>query len=300
MKPLVAGSSPVNLPKNNMTASKLLKLNIKNEPKGGVTMARLSKAVDIIRGYDWMLNNPDTELVADEAVRQVNEEGLLRLSVFVCPKFNTDALQTNKPEDYMPERIAVDLFEPRIPKIVQLRDELRKAGVQTELNALIGDNDAEAYIFPFCPWIRFDGEIMKKRKREYVRNFERRLQKTVGKGCVVWSLGDLGVVPDAMEPSINQEQLEKERKFFFWLYSSEGPYKGKLSFPPSDIDRMIRLKFKLYGSQGKFLEELGGILLQTEGPGVWLVRTKMLRCTGSPAIPTIYPWIREEELSSLE
>lgn len=300
MKPLVAGSSPVNLPKNNMNTGKLLKINIKNEPRGGVTMARLSKAVDIIRGYDWMLNNPDTELIADEVIRQVNEEGLLRLNVFVCPKFNTEALQTDKPEDYMPERIAVDLFEPRIPKIVQLRDELRKAGLQTEVNALIGDNDAETYIFPFCPWIRIDDEIMRKRRREYVRNFERRLQKTVGKGSVVWSLGDMNVLPDAIEPAINQEQLKKECSFFAWLYSLEGPYKGRLSFSPADIDRMIRLKFKLYGSQGKFLKELGGILLQTEGPGVWLERTKMLRCTGSPAIPTIYPWIREEELISLE
>ena len=58
---------------------------------------------------------------------------------------------------------------------------------------------------------------------------------------------------------------------------------------------MVYSKYKLYGAQGKFLEELGGILLQTEGPGVWLERTEMLKCTGSSSIPAIYPWIRAEE-----
>ena len=67
-------------------------------------------------------------------------------------------------------------------------------------------------------------------------------------------------------------------------FSSNGPYEGILNFSKEDLINMVYSKYKLYGAQGKFLEELGGILLQTEGPGVWLERTEMLKCTGSSSI----------------
>lgn len=301
MKPLVAGSSPVDLPKNMNIELIKQKVNKSENLKGGVTMARLNKAVDILRGYDWMLNNPDKVALETEVARQIDAEGLLRLNVFVCPKFNTQALQTDNSEEYMPERVEVnDLFEPRIPRIRQLKSDLQKAGVMTELNVVIGDNDAEVYIFPFCEGLDVRPEVLRKRQLAYLTNFERRVLKTLGKGCVVWSLADMDVTPDEKEPVISPMQMEKERKFFGWLFSGEGPYKGKLTFTAGTIAEMVQLKYRLYGSQGRFLAELGGVLLQTEGPGVWLERTQMLRCTGSSAIPAIYPWIREEELADME
>jgi len=110
----------------------------------------------------------------------------------------------------------------------------------------------------------------------------------------------MNVIPDEKDPIISKMQMVKERKFFDRLFSPEGPYKGNLTFSSEIIDEMVRLKYRLYGSQGKFLEELGGVLLQTEGPGVWLERTQMLRCTGSTAVPAIYPWIRKEELANMK
>lgn len=301
MKPLVAGSSPVDLPKHMNKELIMQKLNKSANLKGGVTMARLNKAVDILRGYDWMLNNPDNVALETEVARQIDAEGLLRLNVFVCPKFNTQALQTDNAEEYMPERVEVnDLFEPRIPRIRQLRTDLQKIGVMTELNVIIGDNDAEVYIFPFCEGLDIRPVVLRKRQLAYLTNFERRVLRIIGKGCVVWSLADMEVLPCEDEPVISSEQMEKERKFFVWLFSTEGPYKGNLFFSAEIIDAMVRLKYRLYGSQGSFLAELGGVLLQTEGPGVWLERTQMLRCTGSLAIPAIYPWIREEELAAMD
>ena len=275
--------------------------NKRKNLKGGVTMNRLNKAVDVLRGCDWMLNNPDDTFLENEVKRQVSEEGLLRLNVFVCPKFNTQALQTDSPVEYMPEKVEItDLFEPRISRIKQLIKDLQKVGIMTEPNVIIGDNDAEVYIFPFCEGLNISPEDLRKRQLVYLTNFERRVLKTIGKGCVVWSLADMDVVPDETDPVISEIQMEKECKFFDWLFSPEGPYKGNLTFSSEVIDEMVRLKYRLYGSQGRFLEELGGVLLQTEGPGVWLERTQMLRCTGSVAIPAIYPWIRKEELAKMK
>lgn len=90
--------------------------------------------------------------------------------------------------------------------------------------------------------------------------------------------------------------MKKEIIFLKWLFSDNGPYLGKLNFSEEILTKMVRIKYKLYGTQGKFIEILGGVLLQTEGPGVWIERTNMLRCTGSNAIPTIYPWIRNDEI----
>jgi hypothetical protein len=269
--------------------------------KGGVTVSRINKAVDIVRGYDWMLNNPDTSYLSEEVARQITTEGFLRLSVFVCPKFDINALFTDTPEVYMPERVTSnDLFEPRIPRILQIRKDLLKVGIITELNVLIGDNDAEMYIFPYCQNLQIHSDVYKKRQLIYAQNFERRVTQVLGQRCIIWSLSDMGIVLDDLEPSITPTQQSKEMRFFKWLFSQEGPYDGKLIFTDNIAEEMIRLKYRLYGSQGKFLKELGGVLLQTEGPGVWLERTEMLRCTGSTAIPAIYPWIREEELKNME
>ena len=52
-------------------------------------------------------------------------------------------------------------------------------------------------------------------------------------------------------------------------------------------------KFQEYGKQGIIVEGMNLVLLQTETP--WLLRTQMLQSTGA-YFPTIYPWVRSEEL----
>ena len=191
------------------------------------------------------------------------------------------------------------LFEDRVAKVTALRKDLLRSGLLTELNLILGDNDAEEYIFPFMNSIDVHRNQYRERQSMYRRAFEERCRDLFGKNCVVRPLAELAVTKDQSKPNIYSEALSKELKFFDWLFSVDGPYKGKINFSRNTLVQMAIQKYQLYGAQGKFLEMLGGILLQTEGPGVWLERTQMLRCTGSPAIPAIYPWIRQEEIADL-
>ncbi len=259
-------------------------------------MFRISKAVEILRKYDRLSNNPDNTRIKKMIVSQLEENGLLKLCIFACPKFDTKALFSKNPEEYMPTKATADLFEPRVTKILSLRKDLMKIGLLTEINVVIGDNDAEEYIFPFMDSFGLNAELFERRKRQYCSSFERRCEKLFGdSNFVVWSLSEYDVSKDNIEPLISRGALQKEIKFFEKLFSVDGPYCGLLNFSREILVEMAKKKYMLYGAQGRFLKVLGGILLQTEGPGVWIERTDMLRCTGSSAIPVIYPWIRKEE-----
>ena len=270
---------------------------IKNKKKE-VKMFDIKNVIEILKKYDKMFNNPDIVNIEKNITNELQKTGLLRLCIFICPKFNPKALLSSSPENYMP--IQVDgsgLFEPRIAKILSLKKNLMKVGLPTEINLIIGDNDAEEYIFPFIKSFSLNRSLYKERQLQYKRAFEEKYEDLFGGNgkCFVWSFADLDVFSDKIDPKISKKAIEKEIKFFEWLFSSNGPYKGILNFSKEDLINMVYSKYKLYGAQGKFLEELGGILLQTEGPGVWLERTEMLKCTGSSSIPAIYPWIRVEE-----
>ncbi len=268
--------------------------------EGGVQVSdtQTQKALQVLRDFDRMLENPDAEALEAEVERLLTTRGLLSFVVFVCPRFNPDALQSTNPEEYIPtDANKVDLFEPRVRKIQELRERLLKAGVVSTLDIVIGDNDAENYILPFLP-ITVNMKIWRERQRLYAQSFEKRLEETFGGLYTVWSLGDLDISLNQSDPKpvVERGDMTKELRFFQWLFSKEGPYKGTLVFDQTTLEKMVQLKFQLYGNQGTFLEELEGILLQTEGPGLWLQRTRMFRCTGAKAVPAIYPWIRKEEL----
>ncbi len=266
-----------------------------------VTVLNLPKVLEILGRYDRLPNNPDTSSIEPAILAQIEKEGKLRLCVFVCPKFNPKALVSSEPEKYMPVEVGTfGLFEDRITKIILLKNELMQAGLATEINLVLGDNDAEEYIFPFIEGFTLDPQCYRQRQSTYRGAFEERCKSLFGvKGCVVWSLAEFGVVMENDLPNISQESLKKELGFFSWLFSGAGPYRGEFSFSETVIAEMVMRKYRLYGAQGKFLEMLGGILLQTEGPGVWLERTQMLRCTGARAIPAIYPWIRKGETNQV-
>jgi hypothetical protein len=260
-------------------------------------MLNTEKFLRIFDRYDRLANNPDRPFLEKTIITQLKECGLLRLCVFICPKFDPGALFSSRPENYMPtEANTLGLFEDRVAKVLFLKQELMRAGLPTEVNLVLGDNDAEEYIFPFIDSLDIDYCEYRKRQATYRVAFDEKCRKLFGNNCVTWSLAELGVVADKTKPTIPSNNLNKELRFFGWLFSINGPYRGKLIFPLEVLTEMAVRKYGLYGAQGKFLEALGGILLQTEGPGVWLERTEMLRCTGSPAIPVIYPWIRKEEL----
>lgn len=252
---------------------------------------------DVINSMDRMRNNPDASWIS-EIVNTASKVGFLDLSVFVCPKFNTTALCSKQPEDYMPTTAndQDDLFFQRIPKLKLVLADLKKTVVSPKLHILIGDNDAEVYIFPFMQGFSFYLEKFNERRIKHLKSFTERAKSLFGDDAEVQSLGLNNVVPDQDEAKVVEEELRSEVVFFGWLFGDNGPYKGNLKFDQSTLEKMARLKFALYGAQGKFLQNIGGILLQTEGPKIWLQRTRMLRCTGAKAMPAIYPWIRKEEM----
>lgn len=263
-------------------------------------MFQMDKAIEALKRYDRLPNNPDFSRIEKTISDQLQKDGLLRLCVFVCPKFNPKALLSTMPENYMPVEAGPDLFEPRIQKIQSLRNDLMKARLPTEIDLIIGDNDAEEYIFPFMESLVLNKDLYRQRRSAYQVSFEQRCQKLFGgnAGLVIWSLAECSVSLDKTEAIISENAIQKELSFFRWLFSNDGPYRGMLNFSEEILIKMVRMKYALYGAQGKFLEVLGGILLQTEGPGVWLERTSMLKSTGSQAIPAIYPWIRKGEKMS--
>lgn len=263
--------------------------------KEEIEMFQLEKALDVLTKYDRMRDNPDRQKLEKIVIKQIETDGFLRLCIFTCPKFNTKALLSPSPENYMPIESGPDLFEPRIAKILSLKKDLMRTGLPTEINLIIGDNDAEEYIFPFIESVTLNSELYRQRQSSYRISFEQRCKKIFGRGYIVWSLAESNIKTDAVPAIITPMELKKELQFFQWLFSKEGPYCGSLSFTAETLCKMVNIKYGLYGAQGKFLEVLGGILLQTEGPGIWLERTSMLKSTGSIAVPTIYPWIRKDE-----
>lgn len=251
---------------------------------------------DVLKSIDRMPNNPDSTWI-EEIVATAGKTGKLDLDVFVCPKFNTAALFSKKAEEYMPTTAddPNDLFFQRIPKLKLVLADLKKTGVTPRLHIFIGDNDAEVYIFPFMKELNVDLKKLNERRSEYFKSFTERADTLFGEDATVQSLGLNDIVPGSTEAAVVEDELRAEVTFFGWLFGETGPYKGNLKFDQETLEKMVRLKFALYGAQGKFLQDQGGILLQTEGPGVWLQRTRMLRCTGAKAVPAIYPWIRKEE-----
>lgn len=284
------------LVKVQVLLQKLKSLQPQDEEKEAPVL-NLPKVLEILGRYDRMLSNPDTPNIRQAIVNQLGQEGKLRLCVFVCPKFNPKALVSSEPGNYMPVDVATfGLFEDRIAKIISLKNDLMQVGLPSEVNLILGDNDAEEYIFPFIDSLGLDAVKYRQRQSDYRLAFEEKCRTLFGNNATaVWSLAEFGVIMDDNMPKISPESLKKELTFFNWLFSKEGPYRGELSFSEVVLAEMVTRKYRLYGAQGKFLEMLGGVLLQTEGPGVWLERTQMLRCTGARAIPAIYPWIRREE-----
>lgn len=250
---------------------------------------------NILTNLDRMKNNPDADWVR-EVGKKVLRKKKIPIHVFVCPKFDTSALVSGSLSKYMPITAegVDDLFLQRQRKIKTLLETLRNVGVAPELFIHVGDNDAEEYIFPYMEVRSPKG--YKGRQKKYRASLQRRANRVFsGFDVKVVSLGVEGISRSSKQPGLDSKYIEQEVEFFGWLFGPEGPYKGNLKFSLKALKEMATRKFQLYGAQGKYLQGYGGVLLQTEGPGVWLLRTQMLRSTGAKAIPAIYPWIRRRK-----
>jgi hypothetical protein len=227
---------------------------------------------------------------------QLKEKGYVELSIFVCPSYKPVALLTDKPEEYVWDNVRNnDLFAPRIPKMNDIIEDLRRAGISMKLNVISGDTDPQTYLFPVLSkrGIDIDPEGYSKRVKCYTKSLKEKMEKVWEKPVEVISMAELETDSFCLPVNITTDQIEQEIKFFGWLFSEDGPYKGIFNFSSSEIIEMVKRKFQLYGEQGWIVSKLmGGLVLQTETP--WLLRTQMLKSTGAPVV-AIYPWIRKEE-----
>ena len=277
---------------------------VASNSKGGEkeNMEIVEQVLEVLKNCDRLPSNPDDGFLRKTIEKLVTQEGVVRFFVFVCQKSKYTALSGPRPEEYMPVTAERDdLLQPRVPKILELQEKLRQLGVPMELCFLIGDADFEIFKLPYLEGITIDREVFARRMVRYADSFEARVKKDFGRRCTVFSLSTLGIGPDKRQPSLPSEDLASELEFIRSRYR-EGRYGDPLNFPEKVICEMTDLKLRCYGNQGHLLKDLGpGVLLQTEGgPGRWLLRTTMLRCTGSRAVPAIYPWIRSEELEEME
>lgn len=264
-------------------------------------MEIMEKVYQLLKKYDRWPGNPDDAFLRETVAKSVAEEGRLRFFIFICQKSDYRALTGPNPEEYMPVTAEQDdLFQPRVPKLLELREDLLRLGFPSELCFLIGDEDFEIFKLPYLEGIAIDREIFRRRKEQYAKSFAARVESDFGNCCAVFSLSALGVGPDARPPRLTKEELASELDYVRSRYA-EGRYGEARNFPEEVLAEMTDLKLRCYGWQGYLLEDFGpGVLLQTEGgPARWLLRTKMLRATGAKAVPAIYPWVREEELAEL-
>ena len=258
----------------------------------------VNNVLTTINIFDRLPNNPDMPQLEKNIRKQIEAEGVLTLTVIVCPSYNPTSLLSSNPEEYVCNKIRVpDLFSTRVTKINSLLNQLKDKNIKTKLTVLIGDTDPQNYVLPILEskyQIKINTRAYQGRIKEYCQCYSQLIQKQFPGISEVVSLSDLGSL-EVPESAISQSQLEQETKFLTWLFSETGPYKNMFPLDPNDILQMVKAKFNLYGQQGWIISELtGGIILQTETP--WLLRTQMLQSSGAP-ISAIYPWIRSEELS---
>jgi len=233
----------------------------------------------------------------DSINTQLEETGLLQLSVFICPSYKPSALISNKPENYIREEVKPqDLFSARIPRIKEILWELNKAGVTPRLVLLNGDTDPRDYVLPVLEryGVSLDQEKFSEKISRYSESFRDRVKAEFGTMVELISLSELGDVSFGKQSIFTPEQIQVETQFLEKLFSKSGPYKGQFPLTSKELQWMAETKFETYGKQGWIASELtGGIVLQTETP--WRLRTEMLQSAGAP-IAAIYPWIRKEEL----
>jgi|GEM_PF-4245579 len=271
--------------------------NMNNEREKRTLENLTENASRIIVDYDRLPNNPDLKPLKEVIRKQLSETGKLSFVIFVCPSYNPSALATKQPEKYISINTSDrDLFASRIPKIIKFRDELQKSGFVSEFTLFIGDNDPVEYVLPIISkfGVNLDVNTINNRLKLFAQSFQDRVNNTFGNGFNVISLSNLGEIEYTL-PNISEQQRLTEKEFFKWLFlSDEGPYKNLFPLTNQDFSLMVDKKFTLYGFQGYLVQDLAdGILLQTETP--WVLRTEMLKSTGAK-FPTIYPWIRKEEL----
>lgn len=272
-----------------------------------VTHQLADRVAEVLKEFDRLYDpvsnrdlNPDREFLRKVVREQVGTDYCrLNLVVFVCPDTDQAALTSTNPERFFPDASnRGDLFQPRVRKILDLREQLWRAGVIVVLNFLIGDNGADYYLFPFLKGLKIDRMVYQQRRREYYSDFQRRVEEEFGGLITVISFADLGVGLYEERVNFSAEELEVE------LVKRAGDYEE--TFKAFGVDRraqeeMVRLKRLAYLEQGLLLEAIGGVLLQTELP--WLAKTWLLRSPAGDSrvrsIPAIYPWIRKEELKEM-
>jgi len=263
-------------------------------------MEMVEQVYQLLKSFDRLPNNPDDGFLRETISQLIGEGGRLRLVVTVSPRLDYLALRGNKPEEFFPTGWQPNgFFLPRLPKLKELRATLQNV-VAAEFVYPIGDEDVESYKWPLLEGVNLNKRKLSERRATYRQSIARLIEERVGGPSTVISLSELEIKPEETNIELTPEEFARELGFFTKRFSPTGTY-GEFGVGPKLLRKMVQRKLQTYGAQGRLLEDIGGILLQTEGgPGRWRLETELYRCTGAQAIPAIYPWIRSEELEVMK
>lgn len=286
VEPLVAGSSPVDLPKI-MTNKMFLKLN---GLKGGVSMEQVSA---VLRKFDRLENNPYFP-GAEYLQRVLTEYGYLTLMVFICPKMRGKYLDTSDKELFMPVEEPKDgLVFARLPKLRELISELWKLSIPSKLVFVIGDNGFELYKGPSIG-IYLNKQKMDARRQLYLENLATQLTQVFRQLLEVVSLGLMNVEPVKGGLAIPSDMLAREIAFQNWSFDK---YYGGKKPTEEGVKQLAEAMIRSYAGEGYLVEMADAILIGTEGTNLesWTRRIQMFQ-VGGAKFPVIFPYIRMEEL----
>jgi hypothetical protein len=268
------------------------------------TYSQAARAAIVLKQWNGV-NNSETEvanpaLLIASAVRSLAETGKLSLTFFICPPVDFSALLGQRPEEYFGTDMRGSLLSRQIGRLNKLAAALAAAEVPANINAVIGDTDEDAYIWPVLGKPAALDEMRLDERRLALRDAaqiycERGLSPAAssrltssdfkslitvtGLSRFAASLRADAVFEDVIGGaeqffSVDEVAAEKNRMRELW---KEGDYYTGLRNPSEvELEKIVVRKFAAYAQQGVLLYERdpNSILIQTERPAQ--LRTKML------------------------
>ncbi|MBN8550708.1 MAG: hypothetical protein J0M12_15445 [Deltaproteobacteria bacterium] len=292
------------------------------------TYLRAAKGLIALSEWDQGAGAQDLAALpyALQALRALENDGTLSLTLFVCPPVEFGYLQSQDPELYFRTELSESLLSKQVADLKRLFLSLEQSGIPAKLNVLIGDADEDDYIWPVLgrPG-NLPAEQLQPRKVDLRENVVRYLSSPAGRtgneGPRVTSAQQLDVVSLAgtemscralgiyenfvadpakfFQPFFRAGDVDEERQRMRELWQVGDYYSGLPQPSSQQLERIIERKFAAYAMQGVFIQERSPdtILVQTERPP--FLRTRMLNAgrsaLGMESLPAIYQRVSAEE-----
>lgn len=223
-------------------------------------------------------------LVVQKMGEALDTSGFLNLMQFTCPVINPAAFVTEQPEAYLLASPRGNNFEKSLPRLKKLIQAFMQAGIQSQLDIVIGDTDEEDYIFPVVKSTDLNPALVEQNKERYRQTFSERVKIELYEtgiryiGLDIWRVSEItgsypAVIPSPSSSEIN-ESAEMEIPVIQDIFNYY--YQGVFKVDIGALREIARLKVISYATQGFVLarEFPLSVLLQNEYPP--LLRTRML------------------------